>query len=167
MNVYEIKVESTGEFIREFAGDYLLDLCLSTWTRIKGLKVIAALKKEKESLGDQHIELESLYGWLRYWAQLHNDMKTLGIVTGCHDTKNLAKLQKIYKCIALGEELFALQANENQDRGVAIVREIALDLYRQDMEGAKQLAFSDWDKIRSYPQIVQWLQKEGIAEKDW
>lgn len=47
MNVYEIKVEETGEYIRDFAGDFLLDFCLSTWTRIKGLKVIAILKEKK------------------------------------------------------------------------------------------------------------------------
>lgn len=167
MNVYDIKVEQTGEYIREFAGDYLLDLCLSTWTRIKGLKVIAVLKDEKKKAAAEAIELENLYTWLVMHARLHNDMKTLGTVIGCRDTKNLAKLREIYKFIRLGDELYTMQMSENQDRGVAIVREIALDLYRQDLEGAKQLAFSDWDKIRNYPQIVQWLVNEKIADKDW
>lgn len=163
MNVYEIKVEKTGEYIRDFAGDVLLDMCLSTWTRIKGLNVIAVLKEEKEETGVSRLmELEKLYTWLKTWARGRSDNKTLGTVIGCRDTKNLDKLRSIYRLIRLGDELYTLQMERHNGLGIPIIREIALELYRQDPEEAKQLVSSNWHLICKYPQIANWIRQEGF-----
>ena len=43
INTYNIVVEETGEVLRPFHGDYFLDVCISTWERMLGKKVIAVL----------------------------------------------------------------------------------------------------------------------------
>ena len=163
MKVYEIKVEKTGEYIRDFAGDVLLDLCLSTWTRIKGRSVIAVLKEKKEETKVSRLmELEELYTWLKTWARGRSDVKTLGTVIGCYDTKNLEKLRSIHRLIRLGDELYTLQMDWDSGLGIPVIREIALELYRQDPEEAKQLVSSNWHLICKYPQIANWIRQEGF-----
>lgn len=57
----------------------------------------------------------------------------------------------------LGNELMALQGKENNGRGVSCVREVALHLNKEDIGRARQVAVTDWDKIRNYPDIAHLL----------
>ena len=58
----------------------------------------------------------------------------------------------------LASELEILQAQENEGRGVECVRSIVTYLRVGDTESARNVAYNEGDKIRSYPGIVTWLQ---------
>jgi hypothetical protein len=69
--------------------------------------------------------------------------------------------------IALNEQLYALQCPKNEGRGVSCVRSIVSEISRGDTEGAKTITSIEWDKIRSYPDIAQWLKNNGFADPTW
>jgi len=90
-----------------------------------------------------------------------------GSALACFDIRNLEKLRGIKEHIELSYELTKLQENENDGRGVSCVRQVAAEILWGDYKGAKTIAHTDWDKIRNYPAIAQWLQNKGFAEQDW
>jgi hypothetical protein len=51
------------------------------------------------------------------------------------------------------EELDALQAKQNNGRGIRCVQTIVLYLRQNDYDSAKQVASIDGDKIRQYPEV--------------
>jgi hypothetical protein len=55
------------------------------------------------------------------------------------------------------QSLFKLQEVENEGRGISCVRSIHLYLSLGDVGSAKAVINSEFDKIRNYPTIVQWL----------
>jgi hypothetical protein len=57
----------------------------------------------------------------------------------------------------LADKLDALQAAENEGRGVRCVRTVCDYLRRGNLEDAKQVAITDWDKIRNYPMVAAFL----------
>lgn len=65
-------------------------------------------------------------------------------------------------------ELRQLQAPLNQGRGVSCVRTVCLFLERGDRGSARAVILNESDKIRSYPEIVAVLRREGLwPEIDW
>lgn len=67
---------------------------------------------------------------------------------------------------ALAEELHALQAEENEGRGISCVQTVILYLRRGDAETAAAALFNEWDKIRSYPEIVEKIRESEIVFLD-
>ena len=54
-------------------------------------------------------------------------------------------------------ELKELEQKQNDDRGVSCVKSIIICLERGDTETAKVVYLNEWDKIRQYPDIQDWL----------
>ena len=64
----------------------------------------------------------------------------------------------------IADELETLQADKNGGRGVMCVRYIVNDLRRGNVEKAVSGARFDWDKIRSYPDIADFVIDHVIGE---
>ncbi|OGZ11196.1 MAG: hypothetical protein A2942_03725 [Candidatus Lloydbacteria bacterium RIFCSPLOWO2_01_FULL_50_20] len=58
----------------------------------------------------------------------------------------------------LSSELLALQKGENNGRGIPCVEDIAQYWKMGEIESARQIAWTDNDKIRNYPDLQQWLE---------
>ena len=56
-----------------------------------------------------------------------------------------------------------LQAQQNDGRGVSCVRDICLYLDRDDLDSAKNVTATEWDKIRQYPDIVAFFKLHELA----
>ena len=65
----------------------------------------------------------------------------------------------------LADKLDALQAEKNDGRGVSCVRTLIMYLRRGEIDTAKAVCLNESDKIRSYPDIQDVLEKELIKEK--
>jgi len=70
------------------------------------------------------------------------------------------------RIIKIGEELNALQAVENDGRGVGCVQGVVTYLKMGDLEKAKTWVDTDSDKMRNYDAIYAFLLKNGLREKD-
>lgn len=112
-------------------------------------------------------ECESLYNDIRIKAWEHQEHGVLGSATASFDMRNLPRLRKLHSDLDLGISLYELQSHCNSGRGVSAVQQVAKELMRGDIEGAKAIAAVDWDKIRNYPALVKWLQEKNIAGLDW
>src|SRR5205809_1116274 len=66
----------------------------------------------------------------------------------------------------IAKELFDLQSTENQGRGVDCVRSISIYIERNDWRAARNCVNNEWDKIRSYPTIVEFLEKHKLKEPE-
>lgn len=67
-----------------------------------------------------------------------------------------------YGAARLADELDALQAKQNDGRGVTCVRALCAQLRRDDLVGARAIAWNDGDKMRAYPEIVALLRHVGF-----
>jgi len=164
--VYEIRVKETQEMIREFHGKQLLQLCLNTWTLLKGKEVIAVERTTPESKAS-FFEVEELYYTIRDYAIENNHLRLMGHAQGAFDTRNGDRLRELRNWINLGKELHDMQQFMNCSRGISCVRQVASDLMRGDFEGAQAIAHTDWDKIRNYKQIAQFMKQNKIAKENW
>lgn len=63
----------------------------------------------------------------------------------------------------MADELFKLQSSENEGRGVNCVRGIVNHLRACNGKDAKAVCRNEWDKIRNYPKIVEWLFKNKVV----
>jgi hypothetical protein len=64
------------------------------------------------------------------------------------------------------DEIFAVQAKQNNGRGVSCVRDIVIYLRESgDTDRAKAVVWSEFDKIRNYPEIVAVLRKHGLTHE--
>jgi len=61
------------------------------------------------------------------------------------------------------DTLDQLQSKENGGRGVSCVRTIITVLRQNDLGGARAVCFNEGDKIRSYPEIRQFVVEELFA----
>lgn len=69
---------------------------------------------------------------------------------------------------ALALELFAIQAQHNDGRGISCVRGVCSELERGQIDGARAIVNTDSDKMRSYPDVVAVLKRIGFWEEiDW
>ena len=59
----------------------------------------------------------------------------------------------------VADRLFALQAAENDGRGISCVRQVVDELRRGDIEGARIIADMDGDKLRAHPGIENYLEE--------
>ncbi len=59
--------------------------------------------------------------------------------------------------IAQAEELDALQAEQNEGRGVSCIKSIVFQMRKNDIDCAKRVYQLEGDKIRQYPEIQKWL----------
>lgn len=64
----------------------------------------------------------------------------------------------------IADELEALQAEKNDGRGVSCVRAVVFDLRREKVESAQRTARGDWDKIRNYPDIADFMIDHLLGE---
>lgn len=69
---------------------------------------------------------------------------------------------------ALAVELFELQAQHNDGRGISCVRGVCSELERGQIDGARAIVNNESDKMRSYPDVVAVLKRVGFWEEiDW
>lgn len=69
---------------------------------------------------------------------------------------------------ALAAELFELQAQHNDGRGISCVRSVCSYLERGQLSSAKAVVNNESDKISSYPDVVAALKRVGLwQEIDW
>ena len=69
---------------------------------------------------------------------------------------------------ALAVELFAIQAQHNDGRGISCVRGVCFELERGQIADAKAIINTDSDKMCSYPDVVAVLKRVGLWEEiDW
>jgi hypothetical protein len=69
---------------------------------------------------------------------------------------------------ALAVELFEIQAQHNDGRGISCVRGVCSELERGQLTRAKATVDHDSDKISSYPDVVEVLKRVGLWEEiDW
>lgn len=69
---------------------------------------------------------------------------------------------------ALALELFAIQAQHNDGRGISCVRGVCSELERGQIDGAKAIINTDSDKMSNYPDVVAVLKRVGLWEEiDW
>lgn len=69
---------------------------------------------------------------------------------------------------ALALELFAIQAQHNNGRGISCVRGVCSELERGQIDSARAIVNTDSDKMRSYPDVVAVLKRVGFWEEiDW
>jgi hypothetical protein len=61
--------------------------------------------------------------------------------------------------------LFELNQQANNGRGVQCVRDIILEINKRNFESAAAIVNNEWDKIRNYPEIAQWLIDNGYKYK--
>ncbi len=61
--------------------------------------------------------------------------------------------------LAQADELDALQAEQNEGRGVCCVRSIVSCLRKHDGPCAKRVYQSEGDKIYQYPELQKWFEK--------
>ncbi len=61
--------------------------------------------------------------------------------------------------------LFELNQQANNGRGVQCVNAIITAISNKDFEGAAAIVNNEWDKIRNYPEIAQWLTENGYKYK--
>jgi hypothetical protein len=59
----------------------------------------------------------------------------------------------------VAEKLFALQEKVNGGRGISCVRQVVDELRRGDIKGARMIADMDGDKLRSFPEIENFLEE--------
>lgn len=64
----------------------------------------------------------------------------------------------------IADELETLQAEKNGGRGVMCVRAIAAELRNGNVERAIAATRRDWDKIRNYPDIADFVIDHVIGE---
>ncbi len=60
--------------------------------------------------------------------------------------------------LAYADELDALQAEQNDNRGISCVKSIVFQMRKNDMLSAKRVYQSEGDKISQYPGICEWLE---------
>lgn len=167
--VYEIRIKETNAHIRDFVGDSYLDMCLSTWTRLLGKEVIAVEKGTAEIQKNEFLEIEELFYFIRDLSEQYAMYSTrvFGKATAAFDLRDLNQLRHLKQVIVLGHELFEMQSLVNEGRGNSTVRQVASELIRDDLEGAKIIAYNGWDKIRSHEDLATFLKQNKIAEEDW
>jgi hypothetical protein len=71
----------------------------------------------------------------------------------------LARLNRI------ADELDDLQKKENDGRGVGCVRDVVLFLRDGQLSEARKICIWDSDKIRNYPNLVQYI-KNNLFDED-
>lgn len=64
----------------------------------------------------------------------------------------------------IADELETLQAEKNSGRGVSCVRTAVVYLRRGDVEKAVACCHNEWDKIRSYPDIADFVIDHVLGE---
>lgn len=64
----------------------------------------------------------------------------------------------------IADELFALQAKENNGRGVTCVRGVAEYLRMGDLSSARAFCFTDHDKILNYPVLMEYIKKNLFVQ---
>ena len=64
----------------------------------------------------------------------------------------------------VADELDLLQKDKNQGRGVSCAKDIINHLKRGDIKSAKSVASWDHDKIREYPDIEDFLEKNVFGD---
>ena len=84
-----------------------------------------------------------------------------------HPTSDDPVTFEIECAIYVADQLDELQRSENEGRGVGCVKAIVVFLMAEQIDEAKTCAHNEWDKIRSYPTIVDFLKKKGLAEEKW
>ncbi len=67
----------------------------------------------------------------------------------------------------LVDQLNRLQAKHNDGRGISCVKSAVVQLQRHDITSAKRIIATEWDKIRNYRDVAEWLQEKELAEKSW
>ena len=72
--------------------------------------------------------------------------------------KNFDERKKTPEGMAtIARTLHAMQMGKNDGRGVSCVRSLCAYLNRADYESAEAVCLNEWDKIRNYPDIAQFL----------
>lgn len=129
----------------------------------------AARLQEEATIGNKSVffECQDIWDSIKEHPYLIVNPGIHGSAQACFDIRNLEKLRGIKEHVELSYELTKLQENENDGRGVSCVRQVAAEILWGDYKGAKTIAHTDWDKIRNYPEIAQWLKNKGFAEQDW
>ena len=163
MKSYEIRVKSTGHYLREFQGDDLLDIYVKAWESAVGEEVVAVNKADKH-------KADELFQFIRHYINSRRkDTPLFKEALVCRDICDFKRLEEIKHqyTIAIGYELLALGEKHNDGCGVSCVRQIAAELIRNDFKGAKAIAHTDWDKIRNYEDVERFLKQNRIAEDEW
>ena len=116
---------------------------------------------------EQLLDLEEKYAALTLYANETDNMRLLGRVVACRDTKNHERMVKLHEFVEKAKELNVLQAAHNDGRGITCVRDIVRCLATGSHTDAVLTASHDWDKISNYPDIANWLKKAEIADPSW
>ena len=125
------------------------------------------MKNPSPATMSKFIECNDLYNEIKTKAMEHMQMGALGRAVACFDTRNLEALRQIKHNLDLGIELHELQSHCNSGRGVSCVKQVADTLMRGDVEGAKAITHTDWDKIANYPALAKWLKEKEFADAKW
>jgi hypothetical protein len=73
---------------------------------------------------------------------------------------------QIAEMLGIADALDTMQASKNEGRGVACVRAVVLWLRKSDLSNARLAAEHDRDKIRSYPDILRFIQEKLFLGDD-
>lgn len=73
--------------------------------------------------------------------------------------------KSLAECQSLSQQLFRMQADCNDGRGICCVRTACLYLERGEWSSARAVCANEGDKMRSYPAIWQFLLQHGLRDK--
>lgn len=65
----------------------------------------------------------------------------------------------------MAREVRLVQGRQNSGRGVSCVRDVAMYLERGNLRLAKTVVWSEFDKIRNYPDVVSVLRRLGLMDE--
>jgi len=71
--------------------------------------------------------------------------------------QNSEKIKPEKNLTQLADQLDQIQSKENEGRGVTCVRDIVHHLRQENIEDAKAICWNEYDKIRNYPDIQEFL----------
>lgn len=71
-------------------------------------------------------------------------------------------IKVIMKNYQIANKLDFMQNQKNNGRGISCIRTIVTFLDRDDFESARAVVNNEWDKIRSYKDIAQYLVEQKL-----
>ena len=122
--------------------------------------------KGKSTAAQEALHREELFRFLQAIAIYQNKPVILKVAEKAFLEQDLTVLVRLKNAV-LGDELHDLQKPHNEGRGIASIRGIAADIHQGDFITARIALKRDWEIIKSYPEVVEWLKKHKLIDGGW
>lgn len=79
--------------------------------------------------------------------------------------EGIASIEQTKDWSVIVRQLDDLQKKENNGRGVGCVQNALNYLRMGDSESAQVICSTDWDKIRNYPELAEYIEEKLMGKK--